>query len=190
MRRRTSARILSRLQRTQIGATHALANPSPMQTCQGSPQIKKNTFSADITDLKSNLLVLTEKMVAVKATGKHRDRALHRLEKVADSHVSHFIEMNRHLEDLDNRGRRNNIRVRGIPETVNTEQIIPALQRVFISYLEGQEDTEIEFIRAHRALRARGLDSASPKAYHLLPAELSTKGGHYAQSVKKRPYCL
>lgn len=91
----------------------------------------KSTFSAAITDFKSNLLVLTEKLAAVEATGKHRERAIHKLEKVAVAHSSHFFEINRHLEDLDNRGKRNSIRVRGIPESVDTDQIIPALKRVF-----------------------------------------------------------
>lgn len=71
----------------------------------------KSTFFAAITDLKLNLLVLTEKLAAVEATGKHRDRRLLRLKNIANSHSSHLIEVNRHLEDLDNRGRRNNIKV-------------------------------------------------------------------------------
>lgn len=50
--------------------------------------------------------------------------------------------------------------MRGIPESVESDQIVPALQRVFNSLLERQEDTEIDFVRAHRALRARGLDDA------------------------------
>lgn len=78
------------------------------------------------------------------------------------SHNHHCIDMNRHLEDLDNRGRRNNICVRGIPETVEYVQIIPALQRVFSSLLERQEDMEIDFVRAHTALRPKGPDTAPP----------------------------
>lgn len=72
---------------------------------------------------------------------------------------SHFIEIKRHLEDLDNRGRQNNIRGRGIPESVEAEQI-PALQRLFNSLLEREEDTGIDFVQAHRALRTRGPDTA------------------------------
>ncbi|XP_040195108.1 vomeronasal type-2 receptor 26-like [Rana temporaria] len=123
----------------------------------------KATFSAAITDLKSNLLVLSDKMEAVEVKGKQRDRAIRRLEKVVDTHASHFIEINHHLEDLDNRGRRCNIRVMGIPESVESDQIVPALQRVFNSLLERQEDTVIDFVRAHRALRARGPDDAPPR---------------------------
>lgn len=35
--------------------------------------------------------------------------------------------------------------------------------RVFNSLLERQEDSDIEFVRAHRALRARGPDTAPPR---------------------------
>lgn len=42
-------------------------------------------------------------------------------------------------------------------------QMIPALQRVFNSLLERPEDTEIEFVRAHRALRVRGPDTMPPR---------------------------
>ncbi|XP_073482001.1 vomeronasal type-2 receptor 26-like [Aquarana catesbeiana] len=106
----------------------------------------KSTFSAAITDLKSNLLVLTEKMASAEAYGKQRETAICKLEKINSSHSNHFIEINRHLEDLDNRGRRSNIWVRVIPETVDKDQIIPALQRVFNSLLERPEDTAIKFV--------------------------------------------
>lgn len=69
----------------------------------------KSTFSAAINDLKTNLLVLTEKMASAEADGKQREKAIHRLEKVTTSQSLHFIEISRHIEDLDNRGRRNNI---------------------------------------------------------------------------------
>lgn len=121
----------------------------------------KSTFSAAITDLKSNLLVLNDKMASVEAAGKQREKAIRRLERVTISHSNHFIEM--YTEDLDNRGRRCNIRVRGIPESVEPDQITLALQRMFNRLLEKPEDSEIEFVRAHRALRARGPDNQPPR---------------------------
>lgn len=87
----------------------------------------KSSFSAAMTDLKSSLLVLNERVSTAEMNGKHRDKAINRLDRISTSHTNHLIDMNRHLEDLDNRGRRNNIRVRGIPETVDSDQIIPAL---------------------------------------------------------------
>lgn len=114
----------------------------------------KSTFSPAITDLKSNLLALNEKMAVAETVG---NKAICRLERVSVTQNHHFIEMNRHSEDLDNRGRRNNIHVRGIPETVEPAQIITALQQVFNSLLERQEDMVVEFVRGHRALNRRDL---------------------------------
>lgn len=144
----------SQLQRNTVGDPSILTPLTYAYMSSFAVDIK-STFSAAMTDLKSNLLVLTEKMAATEIAGKHREKAIHRLKKVSTSHSLHFIEINRHLEDLDNRGRRNNIRGRGIPESVETEQITLALQRVFNSLLERPENTAIEFVRVHRALRAR-----------------------------------
>lgn len=83
----------------------------------------KSTFLAAISDLKTNLLVLTEKMASAEAAGKYREKAILRLERVTATHSPHFIEMNRHLEDLDNRGLWNNKRVRGIPESIENRCI-------------------------------------------------------------------
>lgn len=106
----------SRHQRTRAGVRKDLISPSPTPTCLIDADIN-STFSAAITDLKTNLLVLNEKLLSAEAAGKHRDRAIAKLEKASCAQAQHFIEMNRHIEDLDNRGRRCNIRVRGIPET-------------------------------------------------------------------------
>lgn len=103
-------------------------------------------------------MVLNGNMEAPEADGRHMDR-----EKVSFSHFEHFIEINRYLEDLDNRGRRCNIRVRGIPACVEADQVTLALQRVFNSLLERPEDTAIDFVRAHRALGAKGPDSQPPR---------------------------
>lgn len=55
--------------------------------------------------------------------------------------------MQRHMEDLGNRGRRNNLRVRGVPESIEYHQI--------------QQCIEME--RIHRALRPKGRDTDPPR---------------------------
>lgn len=57
----------------------------------------KSTPSAAITDVKTNLMVLTEKLASTEATEKQRDRAIHRLERVTVSQSQHFIDIKRHL---------------------------------------------------------------------------------------------
>ncbi|CAH2294008.1 Hypothetical predicted protein [Pelobates cultripes] len=64
-----------------------------------------------------------------------------------------LLSMRRHLEDVDNRGRRCNIRIRGVPETEGTENVNDTLMELFRSLLHPTPLPEIEFERAHRALR-------------------------------------
>lgn len=92
--------------------------------------------------------------------GRQREKAIKWLEQVTDMHSQHFIYISRHLEDLDNRGRWNNLRLRGVPELVMLEQVPQALQKIFNNLLERPTDVTIEFIHAHRTLRARGPDTA------------------------------
>lgn len=62
---------------------------------------------------------------------------------------------------------------------MEADQIIPALQRVFNSLLEKPEDSLIDFVRAHRALRAHGPDTLPP--HDMLLAELCTERGEGPQ---------
>ncbi|CAH2276357.1 Hypothetical predicted protein [Pelobates cultripes] len=69
-----------------------------------------------------------------------------------------LLSMRRHLEDVDNRGRRCNIRIRGVPETEGTKNVIDTLMELFRSILYPTPLPEIEFERAHRALRPRNVE--------------------------------
>lgn len=71
--------------------------------------------------------------------------------------------MQRHLEDLDNRGRRHNLRVRGIPEVIEGDQIIPSVTGLFNSLLNRPYQTSIMMERIHRALRPKGRDTDPPR---------------------------
>lgn len=61
--------------------------------------------------------------------------------------------MHRHLEDHDNRGRRHNIRIRGLTETVEPSNIQQCIQAIFNGLLECM----------YKALHPRGRDSDPPR---------------------------
>ncbi|CAH2327817.1 Hypothetical predicted protein, partial [Pelobates cultripes] len=63
-----------------------------------------------------------------------------------------------HLEDLDNRGRRCNIRVRGVPETAGGENATEVLSGLFKMLLQEEAPECFEFERAHRAARPRSIE--------------------------------
>lgn len=72
--------------------------------------------------------------------------AVHRAQLQGTDHRTLLRNMQRHVEDLDNRGRRNNIRVRGVPET---EDIQNTLQNVSNNPLGEPATKHIEMDRAH-----------------------------------------
>lgn len=65
------------------------------------------------------------------------------------------------MEDLDNRDRRHNIWVRGLPEKIEPGQLHQAT--IFNYFLESAPETPIEIERLHRALRPRGRDTDPPR---------------------------
>ncbi|XP_056387176.1 uncharacterized protein LOC130282688 isoform X2 [Hyla sarda] len=64
-------------------------------------------------------------------------------------------DLHSHVEDLDNRGRRNNIRVRGLPEATRDEDLHATLEAIFNLILGEPSSHKIKLDRAHRALRPR-----------------------------------
>lgn len=53
--------------------------------------------------------------------------------------------------------------MRGVPESVDPDQITSVLSYIFNNLLERPADTLIDFERAHRALRPRPCESAPPR---------------------------
>ncbi|CAH2245177.1 Hypothetical predicted protein [Pelobates cultripes] len=66
-----------------------------------------------------------------------------------------LLALRRQIEDLDNRSRRSNIRVRGVPEGEGPENVEELLTALFLQILGTDAPPNIRFERAHRALRPR-----------------------------------
>lgn len=102
-------------------------------------------------------------MTEAEKKSAQTQRAIGELDKIVWSHNRHLVNMMRHNEDLDNRGRRNNLRVRGVPEEIEAEQIPLALAAIFNSLLGRPKEATIHLVRAHRALRPRPQNNSSPR---------------------------
>lgn len=123
----------------------------------------KATFSAAISDLKSHLHQMGERLHVVEETSTRHESVIKRLRRSTVLHHSRLLDLHRHVEDLDNRGRRHNIRVRGLPETVDNAHLEQALLQIFNGLLDSAPDEPIAMERYHRALRPRGRDSEPPR---------------------------
>lgn len=81
--------------------------------------------------------------------------------------------MQAHVEDLDNRNRRNNIRVRGIPESVT--ELFPAVSKVFHSLLPDRPMSAFACDRIHRALRPKPPPDRPPRDIIMCMKDFLTK---------------
>ncbi|XP_053556210.1 probable ATP-dependent RNA helicase DDX60 [Bombina bombina] len=59
------------------------------------------------------------------------------------------------IEDMENRSRRSNIRLKGIPESITAAELPSYLHQLFCAITGVDQSTEIEIERAHRALRPK-----------------------------------
>lgn len=75
----------------------------------------------------------------------------------------HLLEMSRHLEDLYNRGRRCNIRIRGLPKSVSPAQLEAVFLTIFNELLDRPPDSPVGFERCHRASRPRASQDSHPR---------------------------
>lgn len=69
--------------------------------------------------------------------------------------------MQAQVEDLDNRNRRQNIRVRGVPETVT--DLMPTVSRIFHNLLPDKPLSAFTCDRIHRALRPKPTPDKPPR---------------------------
>uniref|UniRef100_A0A8C5LVP8 Uncharacterized protein n=1 Tax=Leptobrachium leishanense TaxID=445787 RepID=A0A8C5LVP8_9ANUR len=74
-----------------------------------------------------------------------------------------FGELQRRVDDLDNRGRRHNIRIRGLLEVDGPEDLRTILTEAFSMVLGQTTATPILMDRVHRALRPKPPPTAPPR---------------------------
>lgn len=155
-------------QRSQSRDTFTGAG-SPQHSCLTKADLSRMTedikasIAAAVDDIREDLRTLTGKVTELKEKEVKTTGAIRQLDKVAWAHNRHLLEMSRHMEDLDNRGRRQNIRVRGVPESIEPIQIDAALTAIFNALLERDKETPIDLVRAHRALRTRATADTNPR---------------------------
>lgn len=75
---------------------------------------------------------------------------------ILHDHAMQLQDLLYHIDDIENRNRRNNIKFRVLPETVEPGQLHNTLQNLFSSLLAGSIKALILLDRAHRAMDPRG----------------------------------
>lgn len=84
------------------------------------------------------------------------------LEQSCDQHREMAVEPQLHLEDIEDRSRRNNLWLRGIPKSVGAEDLGEAVVGIFRVVFEEPEAIVL-LDRAHRTLGPRSDDPNRPR---------------------------
>lgn len=150
--------------RTPMSETN-LANDQPVNlgALRSVASDIKDTLAAAIADLKQNFQSMGLRMDDLENTASRHEVDIHHNRKITSAHSSQLLDMQRHIEDLDNRGRRHNLRVRGIPENIEPNLLTQMTCDIFNDLLGRPPGTTIELERLHRALRPKGRDSDPPR---------------------------
>lgn len=174
---------------------HCLLKPLPRSqtpTCEYQASLSKADLDASLefmyeklatkfqTELHKTFHTLSQEIAALGTRTdmletKHDKLALAygELSREYDSLASAFSQMQSQIEDLDNRKRRNNLRLRGIPESET--ELIPTVIRLFKSLLLDCDSTAFTHDRIHRALRPKPPADKPPRDVVLCMMDFLTK---------------
>lgn len=123
----------------------------------------KHTLTTAISDLKTDIQSMHNRLSEVEESSQMQAAAIRQVQKAHDLHLPHIFDLHRQVEDLDNRGRRHNIRVRGVPEGIDPSALTQTVCTIFNELLERPADTPIDMERIHRALRPPPRDTEPPR---------------------------
>lgn len=122
-----------------------------------------STLLAAISELRLDINALADRVHAVERVTAQQDTVLHKTTRKVDTHTLQLRDLQWHMEDLDNRGRRHNLRIRGLPESVGVEQLSTSVTSLFNGMLNRLPQSVIEMERIHRALRPKGRETDPPR---------------------------
>lgn len=123
----------------------------------------KNTVTAVTADLRTNIQAVAHRTGEVEQTTQTHAAAIRQVQSTYDSQLSHLLDLHRHVEDLNNRVRRHNIRVWGVPESTDPGTLQQTICTIFNDLIDRPADSPIEIERAHRALRPQPRDNEPPR---------------------------
>ncbi|CAH2301031.1 Hypothetical predicted protein [Pelobates cultripes] len=119
------------------------------------------TLRTEITTLRSSLSALEGRVEALETAGTP---APSNTQKTPDTQSRQITDLRLHVEDLDNRSRRHNIRVRGLQESQGPEDLKDALIPIFInSPMNRPPEARLYIDRAHHTLHPKPPPSALPR---------------------------
>lgn len=116
----------------------------------------------DIQEVRADLHTLTDRVDSGEATISSLTHRIAALERSQESQAATAVDLQLPLEDLEDRSRSNNLRLRGLPEATGAEDLAATVTAIFQEIL-GASPPSLELDRVHRALGPKSNDPDRPR---------------------------
>lgn len=117
----------------------------------------------EMLSMREVLTKLTDKVKVMESEMKTTQQKIYNWETSFVTLHRQFLELTLQVNDLDNRGRRNNIRVRGLPESVGNSDLRQVVSNILNTYLDRPHTEIIEFDRIHRSFGGKANKGNHPR---------------------------
>lgn len=120
----------------------------------------ERSYKQEITELRKDV---TSRLEEVEHEVEENTSTLQAHEAILHDHTLQIQQLIYHQDDQENRARRNNIRIRGLPESVENTDLSPAVIAIFNDLLHKEKEAPIELDRVHRALGPKNPNLEHPR---------------------------
>lgn len=123
----------------------------------------ESVLKHEIKPVQEALVGISNKLALLEGEIAHTSKRVANLEDTSKDLQTQVLNVALQVVDLEDRSRRNNIRVRGVPDSISGTEITPLVKKICNHYLQQDEDSHIEFDRIHRVAGARGPNGSRPR---------------------------
>lgn len=145
-----------------------------------------NRLETSVGEIKQQMEKLDKRLTTVEhRVSNAEDRSI-RHERALGYLLRREARLTAKQDDMENRLRRNNIRVYGIPEEAEGKEIVPFMVEFFRTTLTLKDDVEIKLERALRAIAPKPKTKASTRSIIVRFLDFSVKQAVLQQAWKQR----
>lgn len=109
-----------------------------------------NALTRELHDLKQQVDVVEERVTAIETSQTNTETRLSTLESEYGAFRRHLVDVQLRLDDGENRSRRNNLRLRGIPEATMGPDLRSTVTAILNQVLGKPPTADLELDRVHR----------------------------------------
>lgn len=121
----------------------------------------EEAHNKDIQEVREDLHIVENRVTSGETRISTLEERMQAMEQSQHAHLLEAQEMKLHLEEMEDRSRRNNLRLWGIPEATGQEDLAATATAIFQGLLDNPPP-HLEIDRIHRTLGPKSTDPARP----------------------------